>query len=204
MDWNDHAATWDEDPAVRSYAEGAFDALTRILQRESIELAGLRVLDFGCGTGLLTESLATAAAQVVGLDPATRMIEVLRTKLQARGWTHVHAVADTLEGATAREYSPVAGPFDLVVCSSVCAFLPDYPGTVADLAGRLAPGGLFVQFDWERNDDDAEPYGLSRIEIHEALAHAGLTAVSVEVGFERPMGDMTMRPLAGTGRRSAN
>lgn len=201
MEWDDHAATWDDDPAVRTYAEGAFGALTRILAERGLELDGKRVLDFGCGTGLLTEALAPRAGQVVGLDPAAKMVEVLQRKVEARGWSHVHTVANTLEDAVASTNPHVAGPFDLIVCSSVCAFLPDYPGTTAQLASLLAPGGLFVQFDWELDPTDEEPYGLTRAQIEETLGKAGLSKVHVGIGFEKPIGEMTMRPLVGVGQR---
>jgi len=94
------------------------------------------------------------------------------------------------------------GPVDLIVCSSVCAFLDDYPATVIDLTSRLAGGGFFVQWDWERTADD--DHGLSRDQIRHALTAAGLQAVEVGIGFEVTAEGHSMAPLMGTGRQSVD
>jgi hypothetical protein len=91
--------------------------------------------------------------------------------------------------------------YDLVVCSSVCGFLDDYAGTVAALTSMLRPGGLFVQWDWEADPSAAEPHGLSRAAITDALGGAGLDMVTVDVGFRAEVDGETMAPLMGAGRR---
>jgi 2-polyprenyl-3-methyl-5-hydroxy-6-metoxy-1,4-benzoquinol methylase len=202
MDWDEHASTWDEEPAVRAYADAAFVTLTEVADRTGRGLDGVRVLDFGCGTGLLTELLAPKCREVVSLDPASKMIEVLRAKVGARGWEHVRTVSDTLDDALAADHPALASPFDVIVCSSVCAFLPDYPATAKQLASLLSPGGLFVQFDWERNESDSDPFGLTRAEIKAALSDAGLSDVVARTAFERTIDETTMKPLLGYGRRN--
>ena len=92
-------------------------------------------------------------------------------------------------------------PFDIVVCSSVCAFLDDHHGTVKTLVGLLKPGGLFVQWDWELNPQDDEPFGLARNQVFEALTDADLIDVSVETAFEIDVDGQQKRPLIGSGSR---
>ncbi len=191
-EWAEYAPTWDADPAARCYAEAAYASLTELLERIGVDLAGCRVLDFGAGTGLLTECLADAGASVVAVDTSPAMIEVLQTKIADRGWTAVAAEVDLPEPSQR---------FDLIVCSSVCSFLGDYPATAQDLAGRLDPGGIFVQWDWERPDGEEDGHGLGRGEIAAALVGAGLTDVAVDTGFTVSVEDQTMAPLMGSGRR---
>lgn len=190
MSWDDEAAGWDDDPAVRTYAAAAFRSLNETLASRGVPWVGARVLDFGCGTGLLTAAMAEHAREVVGLDASVAMIDVLRAKAAP----NVRAVAGDLEALE-------LGAFDLITCSSVCAFLPDYPATVAALVGRLVPGGLFVQWDWELDPDEEEPFGLSRDTIRQALLDAGLEGVEVNVGFEASFQGQTMAPLLGVGRK---
>jgi len=192
MEWDEHASTWDEDPAARAYSRAAFDSLRVEAARRDVTISGARVCDFGCGTGLLTEQLAADATHIDAVDASPAMLDALREKVARNGWTHV----DTLGGPRG-----AGGHYDLIVCSSVCAFLDDYPGTVRHLASLLRPDGLFVQWDWELGPEDAEEYGLSRDEIRDALAGAGLRSVRVETAFRIPMGDVTMAPLMGSGRR---
>ncbi len=190
-EWDGYAEDWDEDGAARAYATAAFSSLQEVLRSQGTVLAGTRVIDFGCGTGLLTEQLVAAGATVRAVDTSPAMLAVLDAKIARHGWTSV----------TTSAAPPAAEPaYDLIVCSSVCSFLDDYPGTVQDLVSRLRPGAMFIQWDWERTDDD--PHGLSRHEISEALGRAGLEDVSVSVAFSAAVGDQTMRPLMGHGRRA--
>ena len=127
------------------------------------------------------------------------MVEQLRRKIEHLALTNVQITTDDILHAMAN--SELFGtPFDLIVCSSVCAFLDDYPATVGTLARMLRPGGLFVQWDWELDPNAKEPFGLTRRQIKETLASSGLEAIQVETAFEVPMGDETMRPLMGAGQ----
>lgn len=198
MGWNDEAAGWDDNPAVRAYATAAFAALAARLEAEGAALAGARVLDFGCGTGLLSVAMARAGAQVTALDPAPAMVAVL----DAKGVPGVRTLAMSLDAAV-DDGALAPGAFDLVTCSSVLAFVPDLGGTVAALVRLLGPGGRFVQWDWELDPTADEPYGLTRDAIAAALAAAGLQDIDVGVGFEQPFEGMVMAPLCGTGRVSS-
>lgn len=195
MEWDDAAEGWDDDPAVKTYAEAAYGRLAAIAEAAGQPLKDAKVLDFGCGSGLLTARLAPLAAEVVALDPADKMLDHVRRKVADHGWRNVNVVCGTLDDLT-------PSGFDWIVCSSVLAFVDDYPATVAGLAAKLAPGGRLVAFDWELNPDDDEPYGLTREQIDDAYQAAGLTEVVVETAFEQPYEGMTMAPLMGAGRRT--
>jgi ubiquinone/menaquinone biosynthesis C-methylase UbiE len=131
---------------------------------------------------------------VDAVDSSSAMLEVLDAKVDRKGLTTVRTMSDIpLLPAT----------YDLVACSSVCGFLDDYPGTVAELVSLLRPGGLFVQWDWEAEPTAVDPHGLTRAAITEALDAAGLTSVTVGVGFRVEVGGETMAPLMGAGRRGS-
>lgn len=195
-EWDEVADGWDSDPAARAYSEAAFQSLTDALSTRGSSLAGARVLDFGCGTGLLTEQLSGHAKEIVALDLSSKMLARIDEKIEDRGWKHVRTMVGSHAAATA-----LGETFDLIVCSSVCAFVPDYPATVAALASVLSPDGLFVQWDWEFDPDAEEPYGLSRESIRSALKSANFADITVRTAFELPMGEMVMKPLMGIGRR---
>lgn len=192
-EWAPYAATWDSDPAARLYAGSAFDSLAEVLEAAGIGLAAAEVLDFGSGTGLLTERLVQEGAAVCAMDTSAAMIEVLQAKIADHGWAQVTA---------STELPDPSERFDLVVCSSVCSFLDDYPAVAGDLANRLRPGGLFVQWDWERpSGQDGDAHGLSRAEVRTALLGAGLASVEVGTGFSVEFEGETMAPLMGYGVR---
>ena len=186
--WDDFAETWDDQDGVEDYADSAFRSLVTVLDRNNRSLDGAAAVDFGCGTGLLTERLVKAGASVNAVDTSSPMLAVLGAKIEANSWSDVVT-------SSAAPTEPWA--FDLVVCSSVLSFVADYQGTVSDLVEVLKPGGLFIQWDWERVD--GEDGGLSRTEINNALIGAGLDQVTVGPGFELAFGDEVMVPLMGHG-----
>jgi 2-polyprenyl-6-hydroxyphenyl methylase / 3-demethylubiquinone-9 3-methyltransferase len=107
---------------------------------ERATLAGARVLDVGCGGGLLCEALARAGAKVTGIDLAPGMIEVAR----------LHAVEQRLD----IDYRLIAaeeisagdpGGFDVVTCMEMLEHVPDPARMTATLASLARPGGsVFV------------------------------------------------------------
>lgn len=194
MTWDKEAATWDTEVAVRLYSEAAFASLEQATSQHGVPLEGASVCDFGCGTGLMTEKLAGRCARIDCVDSSTAMLEVLEAKGRRAGWAHVQ---------TYTELPSVGEVYSLIVCSSVCAFVDDYPGTLARLARRLRPGGLLVQWDWELDPEAEEPFGLSEQGIRQGLSGAGLEVLSVGVGFSVPFEDRVMRPLMGVGKKPA-
>ncbi len=192
-EWDEYAEGWDDDPYVRSYAAAAMTSLRDAVRLAGLSLDGATIVDFGCGTGLLTEQLVDDGAIVTAIDTSTAMLDALEAKIAERGWSQVVTGADLPAG---REV------WDVVACSSVCSFLDDYPGTVAQLVARLRPGGLFIQWDWERTGTD--PHGLSVEEIRKALTGAGLVEITVATAFEVEIGGDTMAPLVGHGTRSVD
>ena len=190
--WDAEAAAWDDDLAARAYATAAVRSLRAAVDERGISLGGAVVCDFGCGTGLLTEQLVDEAESIDAIDTSTAMLDVLGAKIAAHGWTNVRQRSDV---PTSR------GEHDLVVCSSVCSFVDDYPGTAQRLSELLRPGGVFVQWDWERDGDDE--HGLTREEIRQAMESAGLVALHIDTAFEVEAEGHIMKPLIGIGQRGS-
>ncbi|MBX9945662.1 MAG: class I SAM-dependent methyltransferase [Reyranella sp.] len=97
---------------------------------------GERVLDVGCGTGLLAEHVADlvgADGRVLGIDPLPLRIEVAQAKTRANLAFEVGDANDL--GAL-----PPAG-FDVVLLNAVFHWLPDQPRALAQFARVLRPGG---------------------------------------------------------------
>ena len=139
------------------------------------------------------------AAYRLATDTSTAMVQVLAAKVERRGWSNVDAIAASLDSARHERPELLAVPFDMVVASSVCAFLDDYPSTVAILASLLTPGGAFVQWDWELNAKDDESFGLTRSQVADALAAAHLVRISVGTAFEVDVDGERVSPLVGVG-----
>src|SRR6201985_286062 len=100
-------------------------------------LAGLRVLDIGCGAGLLCEPLTRLGAQVIGVDPAASNIAA--AKLHAdRGHLSIDYRCTTVEEMDVRER------FDVVLAMEVVEHVADVGLFLSRCATMLKPGGLMV------------------------------------------------------------
>lgn len=99
-------------------------------------LAGKRVLDVGCGAGLLCEPLARMGGAVTGLDAAPENIAAAAAHAAAGGLSIDYRVG-SVEHLTGER-------FDLVTCLEVIEHVARPAAFVAGLAGALAPGGLMI------------------------------------------------------------
>jgi 2-polyprenyl-6-hydroxyphenyl methylase/3-demethylubiquinone-9 3-methyltransferase len=101
-------------------------------------LAGLRILDIGCGGGILSEPLARLGAAVVGADPSDANIAVARDHAAKAGLTIDYR--DT----TAEVLAEAGESFDVVLAMEVVEHVADV-GLFVDLAAAMVkPGGLLV------------------------------------------------------------
>jgi len=112
-----------------------------------LPLAGKRVLDIGCGGGILSDSMARKGAQVVGIDLANKALRVAR----------IHAMEAQTPNIDYREISAeqlaAAEPesFDMVTCMEMLEHVPD-PASVVRSCGRLVkPGGMVFFSTISRN-----------------------------------------------------
>ena len=107
---------------------------------ERTTLAGRRVLDVGCGGGLLAEALSRAGARVTAIDLAPGMIEVARLHAAESALAVDYRLAAAEEVVAAE---PAA--FDVVTCMEMLEHVPRPAAMTATLARALRPGGaLFV------------------------------------------------------------
>ena len=98
----------------------------------------LRILDIGCGGGLLSEPLARIGAQVVGADPSANNIEVARLHAAEAG------VAVDYRNTTAEALADAGERFDIVLAMEVVEHVTDVPLFVRRCAEMVKPGGLMI------------------------------------------------------------
>ena len=107
--------------------------------------AGLRILDIGCGGGLLSEPMARLGASVVGADAAARNIPVaqLHAEQSGLGIDYRHTTAEDLAAA--------GEVFDVVLNMEVVEHVADPQGYLRACHDLLKPGGLMICSTLNRN-----------------------------------------------------
>ncbi|MCE7032815.1 bifunctional 2-polyprenyl-6-hydroxyphenol methylase/3-demethylubiquinol 3-O-methyltransferase UbiG [Lysobacter sp. GX 14042] len=100
-------------------------------------LAGARVLDVGCGGGLLSEAMAVAGARVTALDLAPELVRVARLHARESG-----VEVDYRQQAVESLADEAPGSFDVVTCMEMLEHVPDPASVVEACARLLRPGGL--------------------------------------------------------------
>lgn len=127
-----------------------------------VDVRGRRVLEIGCGLGLVGVIAAQRGARVVFVDAALPALRFVRASLHANG----------LDGATVcADYRTLAGGarFDVIVAAEVAYEPATFPDLAATLARHLAPGGVALVADAFRTDTRPFYRALAR---HHFAAHA--------------------------------
>ncbi|HEX2634990.1 MAG TPA: bifunctional 2-polyprenyl-6-hydroxyphenol methylase/3-demethylubiquinol 3-O-methyltransferase UbiG [Bradyrhizobium sp.] len=123
------------------------DAACRKFERNAKSLnclAGLRILDIGCGAGLLCEPFTRLGAQVIGVDPSASNIAAARHHAE-KGHLSIDYRCTTIEQMDPRER------FDIVLAMEVIEHVTDVGVFISRCAAMLKPGGLMVISSLNRN-----------------------------------------------------
>jgi 2-polyprenyl-6-hydroxyphenyl methylase/3-demethylubiquinone-9 3-methyltransferase len=114
--------------------------------RQHVNVAGARVLDIGCGGGILAESLAHAGARVTAIDMAEGPLAVARLHQYESG-AEVDYRKSTAEALAASE----PGAFDVVTCLEMLEHVPDPAAIIRSCRELVKPGGHVVFSTINRN-----------------------------------------------------
>jgi 2-polyprenyl-3-methyl-5-hydroxy-6-metoxy-1,4-benzoquinol methylase len=187
------SALWDAKPERVRLANDVADAIIR----EASPLRDKNVLDFGCGTGLVTLRLQPHVKTITGVDSSQGMLEVLREKIRTQGLGNVYAMFVDLERGV-----PVQGMYDVIVSSMTLHHVPDTAALFRQWYTLLMPGGriCFSDLDVENGSFHSDATGV----FHHGFDRARLRTLLQNAGF-RDIRDTTastmIKEVAGADKR---
>ncbi len=192
------AATWDQTDRRVLLAQAVAEAMA-----SRVPLSGdIEALDFGCGTGLVTLSLAPRVGSMTGADTSPGMLGVLAGKAQSLGIT-VPLIPLDPAGA-----GDLGGPYHLIVSSMTLHHVPDVPALFRRFAAHLRAGGRVALADLDQEDgsfhEDAAGVhhrGFPREQIQSWLVAAGFQAVRLETATLVRKEDRAYPVFLATARR---
>lgn len=125
---------WDTDGAMRPLHD--INPLRLDYIDERGQLDGARVLDIGCGAGILSEAMARRGATVTGLDLSEPLIEAARAHAAESGLNIDYQLVASRDLA-----ADMAGQFDIVICMEMLEHVDEPDTIVDDCAQLVTPGG---------------------------------------------------------------
>lgn len=197
-EFDERAQAWDDDPRRIERAGRVAEVLRSVVPLD----AGMRLLDFGAGTGLLAQALASDVGSVVLVDASVGMREVASSKAAA-GVFGPDALVTTLE-----ERASAAGEVDVVVSLMAVHHVADLARTLRLLREQLRPGGTLAIVDLEKDVDGSfhDPdfvghHGFDRSEMARLLTEAGFAHVALQHCVAIPKNERTYDLFLATARR---
>lgn len=180
------AAAWDAEERRVSLAHGVVEAI-----KEQIVLSkDLSVLDFGCGTGLVTLALAPLVGSITGADTSEGMLTMLANKARDM------AIPVQVRPLGASGALDLGGPYHLIVSSMTLHHVADVPGLFRHFKQHLHAGGRLTLADLDEEDgsfhDDStgvQHLGFSRTDIRTWLQEAGFRDLQVRTATVTQKGD---------------
>ncbi len=172
-DFDKEASAWDMQAQRVALARDVAAAMLAAVSPHT----GMRVLDFGCGTGLLTLALAPLVGSVVGVDSSPGMLAALEAKIEALPNANVTAQTVDLERGDA-----LPGGMDLIVSSMTLHHVADVPALLTRFRAALVPGGALCVADLETEDGSfhADPAGV----YHHGFDREALSQAFQSAGFQ--------------------
>jgi 2-polyprenyl-6-hydroxyphenyl methylase/3-demethylubiquinone-9 3-methyltransferase len=116
------------------------------IEKQAQGVEGKKILDVGCGGGILAEALANKGAQVTGIDVAELSLKVAKMHLHESG-LEVDYQLSTVEDFAQQH----AARFDIVTCLEILEHVPDPASIVASASRLLKPDGLLCLSTLNRN-----------------------------------------------------
>jgi 2-polyprenyl-6-hydroxyphenyl methylase/3-demethylubiquinone-9 3-methyltransferase len=128
------AGWWDPEGPFRPLHELNPARLSYVAERAAV--ADARILDVGCGGGILAESLARKNGHVTGIDVAPKVLATAKLHLHESGLEVDYQVRTVEEQA-----AETPGHFDIVTCMEMLEHVPDPASIVRSISMLLKPGG---------------------------------------------------------------
>ncbi len=169
--FDQHAATWDDDPTKVQRARSVAEAIGAKIPVHR----GMPVLEYGCGTGLLSFELAPHVGPITAADSSPGMLDVLRRKVAARPEVDIRPSALDLlrDGLPAERYGLICSLMTLHHIDDTAAILRAFH----DL---LASTGYLCIADLDSEDGSFHSYGFDG---HRGFDRASLGGLCRAAGF---------------------
>jgi len=194
-DFDKEATTWDEVPARIKLANDIAAAISN----EILLTSNMDVLDFGCGTGLLTLQLQPVVHSITGVDSSRGMIDVLKAKIDRRNLSNINTQFLDIEKGDILE-----GTYHLIVSGMTLHHVKEIRPLLDQFYRILRPSGYLCVADLDLDDgqfhdsnDGIYHFGFNRALLRKDYMEAGFDDIRDRTAAEvmKPDPDGGTRPF---------
>lgn len=193
-DFDNGARFWDENPGRVKMASSVADTI----KADVVITEEMEVLDFGCGTGLITLQIQPLVKMITGADSSQGMLDILASKIENLELKNVRIVY--MENGN---FERLKGKYDLIVSSMTLHHIKDTAPLIIKFNEILKPGGILCIADLDPDDGlfhsdntGVFHYGFEREKLKGEFERAGFTDVKDTTAAEVP------KPVPGEGERN--
>ncbi len=188
-DFESAAANWDEKPRRVRLSHDIGRAI-----KTSVQFGpDMDVLDFGCGTGLLTMQIQPFVRSITGVDSSPAMLDVLKQKVEAEKSANVYWRCLDVENGDS-----IAGTYDVIVSAMTLHHIKDAAALLEQFYRVCRRGGTLCIADLDTEDggfhEDNQGvfhFGFERAAMRQAFAEAGFDPVKDTTASEIVKSDAT-------------
>jgi len=172
-DFDQEAANWDQVPGRVKVAQD----ISHNMIREITLMPDMDVLDFGCGTGLLTFALQPFVRSITGVDSSQGMLDVFKTKIKEQNLNNVKADYIDLDKGDI-----LTGSYHLIVSSMTLHHIKNITPLLKQFYSILLPSGQLAIADLDL--DDGKFHSNNEGVFHFGFDREDLRAIFIEEGFQ--------------------
>ena len=172
--------------------------IRRAMERHVSFSPDMNVLDFGCGTGLVSLKWAPMVRSVTGADTSQGMMDVFRAKARSQGSSNVHT-------RHLRPGERLEGSYDVVVSSMAFHHVEDVDALLSNMFRILKAPGYLCVADLDPDEGKFHPdntgvfhSGFDRSRMMERFSRAGFRGIRADTATEvtKPTADGTLRTFS--------
>ncbi len=169
-DFDKLAVSWDEEPRRTKLANDVCNAILKVI----VSPSKMNVLDFGCGTGLLTLQLQPLVHFITGVDSSQGMLDILKRKVEKQNLPNVNVLNLDLEKGDVLQ-----GTYNLIVSNMTLHHIRKIEPLLATFFKTLASKGYLCIADldldgglFHENNDGVFHFGFDRTALRQAFVNA--------------------------------
>jgi len=170
--FDQEAAKWDQVPGRVKVAQD----ITQSMIRELTLTPDMDVLDFGCGTGLLTFALQPFVRSITGVDSSQGMLDVFKTKIKEQNLNNIKASYLDLDNGDV-----LSGSYHLIVSSMTLHHVKEIGALLKQFHRVIYPSGSLCVADLDL--DDGQFHGNNDGVFHDGFNREDLSRMCMSEGF---------------------